>query len=77
MPVAEIIERIYSFQNKYLKRVELFDIYSGKGIPEGKKSVAFRITYQALQKTLKDKEVDKIHGQLASYLTKKGDIQLR
>ncbi|RTZ94317.1 MAG: hypothetical protein DSY91_00480 [Deltaproteobacteria bacterium] len=77
MPVGGIIERIYTFQNKYLKRVELFDIYMGKEIPEGKKSVAFRVTYQALQKTLKDKEVDKIHGQLASFLIKKGDIQLR
>ena len=77
MPVGEIIERIYLFQNKYLKQVELFDIYSGKEIPEGKKSVAFRMTYQALQKTLKDKEVDKIHRQLALFLIEKGDIQLR
>ncbi len=77
MPVREVIERIYSFSNKYLKRVELFDIYQGKEIPEGKKSVAFRVTYQALQKTLKDREVDKIHSQLASFVTKEGDIQLR
>ncbi len=77
MPIGKIVERIYAFQNKYLKRVELFDIYLGDEIPEGKKSAAFRITYQALKKTLKDKEVDKIHGQLASYLTKNGDIQLR
>ncbi len=77
MPVGEIIQRIYAFRNKYLKQVELFDIYEGKGIPEGKKSVAFRVTYQALQKTLKDKEVDKIHHNLASFITKTGDIQLR
>ena len=77
MPVGEIIEKIQSFRNKYLKRVELFDIYFGKEIPEGKKSVAFRVTYQALQKTLKDKEVDKIHKQLASFVIKEGNIQLR
>jgi len=77
MPVGEIIEKIHSFRNKYLKRVELFDIYFGKEIPEGKKSVAFRVTYQALQKTLKDKEVDKIHKQLASFVIKEGNIQLR
>ncbi len=77
MPVGEIIQRIYSFQNKYLKQVELFDIYSGKEIPKGKKSVAIRVTYQALQKTLKDKEVDKIHRNLASFVIKGGDIQLR
>ncbi len=77
MPVGEIIQRIYSFRNKYLKQVELFDIYTGKGIPEGKKSVAVRVTYQALQKTLKDKEVDKIHRNLASFVIRAGDIQLR
>lgn len=77
MPIGEIIKGIYAFQNKYLKRVELFDIYSGKEIPEGKKSVALRVTYQAMRKTLKDKEVDKIHRQLASFIIKEGNVQLR
>jgi phenylalanyl-tRNA synthetase beta chain len=76
-PMGEIFEKIYKFQNKYLKEVELFDIYEGKEIEKGKKSVAFRLTYQAAKKTLKDKDVDKIHGQLASYLLKEEDIQLR
>jgi len=76
-PAGEIIEKIYNFQNKYLKEVKLFDIYEGKEIPEGKKSVAFRVTYQAAKKTLKDKDIDKIHSQLASYILNKGDIQLR
>jgi len=76
-PMGEIFEKIYTFQNKYLKEVELFDIYEGKEIEKGKKSVAFRLTYQAAKKTLKDKDVDKIHRQLASYLLKEGDIQLR
>jgi len=76
-PVDEILEKIYRFRNKYLKEVELFDIYEGKEIPEGKKSVAFRLTYQAAKKTLRDKDVDKIHRQLASYLLKEGDIELR
>lgn len=38
--------------------IRLFDIYRGKGIPEGKKSLAFSIVFQSKQRTLTDEEVD-------------------
>lgn len=41
--------------------VGIFDVYSGKGIPEGKKSLAFSVTYRAADRTLTDDEVDGIH----------------
>jgi phenylalanyl-tRNA synthetase beta chain len=41
--------------------VRLFDVYKGKGIPAGKKSVAFSVTYRASDRTLTEKEVDKLH----------------
>lgn len=40
-----------------IKHVELFDLYEGKGLPAGKKSLAFHIKYQSGEKTLTDKEV--------------------
>ena len=40
-----------------LKDVSLFDIYTGSGIPEGKKSVAFSLTFRAPDRTLTDEEV--------------------
>jgi phenylalanyl-tRNA synthetase beta chain len=38
--------------------VQLFDVYAGKGVPENKKSLAFRIVMQDTQRTLQDSEVD-------------------
>jgi phenylalanyl-tRNA synthetase beta chain len=41
-----------------VRSVELFDVYHGKGLPEGKKSLAFRIVMQDTQRTLSDGEVE-------------------
>lgn len=42
-----------------LEALELFDIYDGEGIPEGTRSLAFRLRFRSLKRTLKDKEVDR------------------
>lgn len=42
-------------------RVALFDVYRGTGIEEGRKSLAFSVTYRALDRTLTDAEVDALH----------------
>jgi len=47
----------------------LFDIYSGKPIPEGKKSMAYRLTFQSQKKTLTDDAVDRVLEQILSRLS--------
>jgi len=42
-------------------RVALFDVYRGKGIEEGKKSLAFSVEYRSAERTLTDEEVDTLH----------------
>ena len=42
-----------------LEALEVFDLYVGEGIPEGVRSVAFRLRFRSIKKTLKDKQVDK------------------
>ena len=44
---------------KLLESVKLFDVYKGKGIPEGKKSVAYSLSLRAPDRTLTDEECDK------------------
>jgi phenylalanyl-tRNA synthetase beta chain len=44
---------------------EVFDVYKGKKIPHGKKSVAFRFTYRSFERSLTDSEVNKIHENIA------------
>ncbi len=44
--------------------IVIFDLYDGKGIPEGKKSLALRVRYGSVEKTLTEDEVAKAHGKL-------------
>lgn len=53
-----------STEKKLLKEVTLFDVYTGKNLPEGKKSYAINFTFQDEHKTLTDKQVDKIMSKL-------------
>jgi len=57
--------------------MQLFDLYVGEQIPEGKKSVAFRLTYQAAGRTLKDEEVDKVQKRILEQLSKELGATLR
>ncbi|MDV3426552.1 MAG: hypothetical protein LIR50_05115, partial [Bacillota bacterium] len=43
-------------------------VYKGKQIPEGKKSIAYRIVYRSEDKTLTDKDVNKVHSKILSTL---------
>lgn len=60
-----------------VKELRLFDIYTGKGIDSGKKSLAFRIVMQDTQRTLQDAEVDAAMQHLVAYLQSAFAAQLR
>jgi phenylalanyl-tRNA synthetase beta chain len=51
-----------------LRDVRLFDLYRGESIPAGKKSLAYALSYQAEDRTLTDKEVDKEHKKIEDRL---------
>ena len=55
----------------------LFDVYRGKGIPEGSKSLAFAIRYRAAERTLTEDEINQAHGQVVGRLTEKLGAELR
>jgi phenylalanyl-tRNA synthetase beta chain len=57
--------------------VVLFDLYTGAQVPEGKKSMAFRITYQSDERTLNDKEVDTLQQDILAGLSKDFKAELR
>ena len=60
-----------------VKDIQLFDVYVGKGVPENKKSLAFRIVMQDTQRTLQDSEVDAAMQQLVSCFEQAFGAQLR
>jgi len=63
---------VFTTGGKLVKNVEPFDIYRGEELGDGKKSVAFRISYQAEDRTLKDEEVGIIQNKVVGELGKMG-----
>ena len=56
---------------KLIEHCEIFDIYTGKPIEEGYKSVSLSITYRSATKTLTEKNVEKSHQKIVAMLTDK------
>ncbi len=52
-----------------ITQVAIFDVYSGPQVPAGKKSLAYRITFQSPTHTLTDEEVDKVQKQILDRLS--------
>ncbi len=64
-------------EKQLLKQVNLFDVYQGKNLPKGKKSYAISFTLQDENKTLNDKQIDKIMNKLQSNFEKQLGAELR
>jgi phenylalanyl-tRNA synthetase beta chain len=56
--IEDIVQKINQFD--LIKSVEVFDIYKGKGVPEGKKSISLHLSLQSKEKTLDPETIDKI-----------------
>ena len=54
-----------------------FDLYEGEHIAENKKSVAFSLTFQAKERTLKDEEINKLFRAIIDHITKKYNCEIR
>lgn len=74
---AEIAVIAQQVEKKLLKKVNLFDYYKGKGIPDGKKSYAVSFYIQDETKTLTDKEIDRIMGKITQRLKTDLKAELR
>ena len=77
IPSSEVKGIISSKAGRNLKEINLFDIYEGKGIPSGKKSLTFSLNWQAADRTLTDKEIDDIVERIVKFLSKRFSAKLR
>lgn len=73
----DIINKIKNVDKNTVESVELFDVYQGKQIEEGKKSMAYRIRLRSNQKTLKDQDITDIMDKIVKMLQEKYDAQIR
>jgi phenylalanyl-tRNA synthetase beta chain len=71
----QILDIIKGF--KLVSEVILFDVYSGKQVAAGKKSLAYRLVYQSPDQTLTDETVNKVQEQILAKLTKELGATLR
>ncbi len=72
IPVGTLERAISSGAGRLLEKIELFDIYEGAQIPEGKKSVAFSVYLRSAESTLTDKEIEDISGKIIKKLEATG-----
>ncbi len=77
IPSEKVLETIRSFKHKLINDINLFDYYHGDKIAPGKKSLAYRIKFQSFERTLTDNEVNKIHDNMLSYLSREIGAELR
>ena len=74
---AEAIIRAARSPDKMIDTVEIFDVYKGKGIEDGKKSVAVNVIIQPKDKTLNDAEIDAIAKKIVEAVASKCGAALR
>ena len=74
---SDVAAAIAKNPNKFLERVELFDIYRGSSIPTGKKSMAYSLTFRAPDRTLTDAEINGAHDQLKRSLLQTLKCEIR
>ncbi|MFW6264636.1 MAG: phenylalanine--tRNA ligase subunit beta [Bacillota bacterium] len=74
---AEILETIENKGGNLLKEVNVFDLYQGDQIPQDQKSLAFKLLFQAKDRTLTDEEVNKLFNNIISELENKFSAKIR
>lgn len=73
----EIAVVIKKFGGSLLNKIEVFDVYEGKGIPENKKSIAYSLIFEKLDRTLTDEEINSAMEKIIQGLESKLKAELR
>ena len=73
----DLIKIISSVDQSLIKSVKVFDIYEGENIPKDKKSIALNVTIQSSEKTLNDKDLEKINHLIISTVETQTGARIR
>ena len=74
---GDLVRAAQGVDKKLITDVTVFDVYEGKGIAEGKKSIAISVTLQPQEKTMTDEEIDAVGAKVVTEVTKKTGGVLR
>ena len=73
----EIATLIKKSGGSSLSKIEVFDVYTGKGIEENKKSIAYSLTFEKMDRTLTDEEINECLEKIIDMVSKKIGAELR
>ncbi len=72
-----LLKAVRGAEKKLIANVVLFDVYQGKGVPDGKKSMAVEVTLQPREKTLTDAEIETISARIVAQAARAAGATLR
>jgi phenylalanyl-tRNA synthetase beta chain len=73
----KIVRAARNADKALISGASLFDLYAGKGVPEGKKSIAIAVTLQPVERTLTDAEIEAVSARIVAAVTKATGAVLR
>jgi phenylalanyl-tRNA synthetase beta chain len=74
---GDIVRAAQGVDKKLITGVSVFDVYEGKGIDDGKKSIAIAVTLQPRDKTMTDQEIEAMAGKIVAEVVKRTGGTLR
>jgi phenylalanyl-tRNA synthetase beta chain len=77
IPAGELLQSLWEANSGLIAEINIFDLYRGRPIPSGAKSLAFRIKYQREDRTLTDAEVNEFHQKMVDRLANRYGAVLR
>ena len=77
LPHTRVQALICELGRPLLSHAQLFDVYTGEHVPEGKRSLAYALTYQAPDRTLTDEDVTQVHEAIQKGLREKLNAEIR
>jgi phenylalanyl-tRNA synthetase beta chain len=73
----DLINTISGIDQNLISNIKVFDVYEGDNIPENQKSIAISVTIQSLEKTLNDKDLEKINNLIIETVENKTGAKIR
>jgi phenylalanyl-tRNA synthetase beta chain len=70
VPADAVVKAARSVDRQLIEAVSVFDLYEGKGVPEGKKSLAIAVRLQPKERTLTEAEIDAVAQKIVNAVTK-------
>jgi len=77
IPTSKLLKAVESADKDYIRNIRLFDVYTGKGIPDGKKSMAFSVTFVPKDATFNDEQIQQLSQKVIASVTKATGGELR